>query len=208
MKNTFKTLIILLSFFIVSSCQKKQMAYFQKTEYENYSSETKWKESPKLEQIAPKSYNPVPIDSVYTKNTLEASSTEPKQTAVKPQKRLRKKLLQLSNQLAGIKKDTLSKSPDEIAKYQKKGKTAGILGLTSIGLVLIGFLGVTATASTSLLLLVPAFFIGIIGGIMGLSANKHLSEKSAMAGLGIGVGVLFALLFIILLVLASQFSLA
>lgn len=133
------------------------------------------------------------------KNSMALNSFQ----ASKP---LQKKLQFLSNRLGKVRKNI---DQDDEVKYKKRGKTAGILGLTSIGLVIIAFLGLTATASTSLLLFVPAFFIGVVGGLMGLSANKHLkNNKSTMASIGVAVGVLFTLLLIALIILATQFSLA
>ena len=217
------------------SCQKKPYAFVQKSTQDSYTSKPQTASINGLEKptvLLTASTNELLDDDFMQTETLvssnevfvESSSVDTKQLEDRPSKlknsiainsfqaskpfntKLQKRLQFLNNRLGNVKKGI---SQDDEAKYQKKGKTAGILGIISIGLVIIAFLGLTATASTSLLLFVPAFFIGVVGGLMGLSANKHLkSNKSTMASIGVAVGVLFTLLLIALIILATQFSLA
>jgi ABC-type multidrug transport system permease subunit len=214
-----KLFIIVSLSLMIFSCQKKQYTFFQVASIESITRQEQIKTELERPVLTKKKAKPAGIISTkplipQKMDTLSNKKAKASSLANNEAKKgIRNNFFLISKYLKPIIQDTLikeattSKKADEIHKH--KGRTAGILGLLSLGLVLLGIIGAYVSAFFGVVLIASAFITSLTGLIMGWKANRYLMGKaSSMASIGVLVGVLFLIGFIGLIILATQFSLS
>ncbi|MCU0324682.1 MAG: hypothetical protein MUF45_05455 [Spirosomaceae bacterium] len=208
MKNSF-LLIFCAIVLLATSCQRKQMAYFQKSSSEQIThakksqpavaaQETQAVETTQEEVVLPTA----PIEAsasvaekiVVTENVATAPATTTMMPANDTKKVAKWKQKMIVKQLEKMSEKIAAKTLKSNANYNKIGKIAGILGIAGLVLLFvpsIGFLGILA---------------GLTAFIMGLVAIKKADQKGwAIAGIVAGSLILLLLILAVTL-LATLFS--
>ncbi|MFN3850962.1 MAG: hypothetical protein ACK4NY_16120 [Spirosomataceae bacterium] len=208
MKKSF-LLIFGAIILLATSCQRKQMAYFQKSSSEQITHAKKSQpvvvnqeiqavETTQEEVVLPTA--PVEASASVTNEVVVTESvvTAPAVVANAPANDTKKvakwKQKMIVKQLEKVSEKIAAKTLKPNANYNKIGKIAGILGIAGLVLLFvpsIGFLGILA---------------GLTAFIMGLVAVKKADQKGwAIAGIVTG-SIILLLLVLAVTLLAALFS--